>query len=48
MYVFLVRVVNRSIYKHYENSYNAISCIKLDCALYSINYSTSHCLVREA
>ena len=35
---FLVKVVNHSIYyKHYENSM-LISCVKLDHALYSINY----------
>ena len=34
--VFLVKVINRSICKRYENSYKAV---KLDHALYSINYS---------
>ena len=35
---FLVKVVNRSIYKRYENLLMLISCVKLDHALYSINY----------
>ena len=35
MHVFLVKVVNRSIYKYCENSFY---CVKLDHALYSINY----------
>ena len=39
MRVFLVKVVNRSIYKSYENSSMLIYCIKLDRALYLINYN---------
>ena len=40
MRVFLVNVVNRSIYKRYENSLMLIYCIKLDHALYSMNYGS--------
>ena len=37
--IFLVKVVNHAISKHYENSYNDnISCVKMDHVLYSINY----------
>ena len=41
-HVFLVKVVNHSVYKRYENSEKLmlISCNKLDHALYSINYGT--------
>ena len=35
-----VKIINRSIYKHYENRKMLISC---DHVLYSINYSNSEC-----
>ena len=43
MCVFLVKVVNRSIYKRYENLM-LIYCIKLDHALYSTNCGNMFCI----